>query len=287
MNKLLTLGCVAAVFTAISCQKEADMARTAPATGKLVPVTVEATVPETRVSLSPGGNLPAWTQGDKIGIFTADQVLCPPFTAKTGGSASTTFSGQKPEYSHLTTAFFPYDANATLGAAGIGLTLPRSQSGRIADAVMVGTGNENDGFTFRNVCSVLRMQIPAGLDIRKVEVVRDDRVTGPFQVDANLNITSSDPTSYLEKRAEVAGTSALSGEILLSVLPSTSKTLQMARKTLQMALTRSDGKVAFVNTTFSSGKGFEAGRIKNLGQAGASLTFYDAALVADPTNQQL
>ena len=280
MNKLLTLGCVAAVFTAISCQKEADTAHPAPATGKLVPVTVEATVPETRVSLSPGGNLPAWTQGDKIGIFTADQVLCPPFTAKTGGSASTTFSGQKPEYSHLTTAFFPYDANATLGAAGIGLTLPQSQSGRIADAVMVGTGNENDGFTFQNICSVLRMQIPASLNIRKVEVVRDDRVTGPFQVDANLNITSSDPASYLEKRAEVAGTSALSGEILLSVLPSTSKTLQMA-------LTRSDGKVAFVNTPFTSGKGFEAGRIKNLGQASASLTFYDAALVADPTNQQL
>lgn len=280
MNKLLIFGCIAAVFTAISCHKEADTAVSTPATGKLVPVTVEAMVPDTRVSLSAGGNIPAWTQGDRIGIFTADKVLCPPFTAKTGGSASTTFSGQKPEYSHLTTAFFPYDANATLGASGLVLTLPQSQSGRIADAVMVGTGNENDGFTFQNVCSVLRMQLPASLDIRKVEVIRDDRVTGPFTVGADLRITSSDPTSYLEKRAEVAGTSALSGEILLSVLPSTSKLLQMA-------LTRSDGKVAFVNTTFTSGKGFEAGRIKNLGQASASLTFHDAALVADPANQQL
>ena len=280
MNKLLTLGCVAAVFTAISCQKEADTAHTAPATGKLVPVTVEATVPETRVSLYPGGNLPAWTQGDQIGIFTADKVLCPPFTAKTGGSASTTFSGQKPEHSHLTTAFFPYDANATLGAAGIDLTLPQSQSGRIADAVMVGTGNENDGFTFQNVCAVLRMRIPASLDIRKVEVVREDRVTGPFNVDTDLRITSEAPTSYLEKRAEVAGASALSGEVLLSVLPSSSKNFQMA-------LTRSDGKVAFVNTTFTSGKGFEAGRIKNLGQVSTSLTFHDAALVADPSDKQL
>ena len=157
MNKLLIFGCIAAVFTAISCQKEADTTNTAPANGKLVPVTVEGTVPQTRVTLSPDGNLPTWTQGDQIGIFTADKVLCPPFTAQAGGSSSTTFSGQKPEYSHLTTAFFPYDANATLGAAGIGLTLPQSQSGRIADAVMVGTGNENDGFTFQNVCSVLRM----------------------------------------------------------------------------------------------------------------------------------
>ena len=280
MNKLLIFGCIAAVFTAISCHKEADTTNPAPASGKLVPVTVEGTVPLTRVTLSPDGNLPTWTQGDQIGIFTADKVLCPPFTAQAGGSASTAFSGQKPEYSHLATAFFPYDANATLGAAGIGLTLPQSQSGRIADAVMVGTGNENDGFTFQNVCSVLRLQIPASLAIRKVEVVRDDRVTGPFTVSTDLRSTSSTPTSYLEKRAEVAGTPALSGEILLCVLPSSSKKLQMA-------LTRSDGKIAFVNTTFSSGKGFESGRIKNLGQASTSLTFHDAALVADPANQQL
>ena len=65
MNKLLAFGCIAAVFTAISCQKEADTANPAPATGKLVPVTVEATVPETRVTLSTGGNLPAWTCGHK------------------------------------------------------------------------------------------------------------------------------------------------------------------------------------------------------------------------------
>ena len=242
MNKLLIFGCIAAVFTAISCHKEADTAVSTPATGKLVPVTIEATIPATRVTLPIDGNLPAWTQGDKIGVFTADKVLCPPFTAQAGGSASTAFSGQKPEYSHLTTAFFPFDANATLGAAGIGLT--------------------------------------ASLAIRKVEVVRDDRVTGPFTVSTDLRITSSTPTSYLEKRAEVAGTPALSGEILLCVLPSSSKKLQMA-------LTRSDGKIAFVNTTFSSGKGFESGRIKNLGQTSTSLTFHDAALVADPTNQQL
>lgn len=278
MKKLLALGCIAAVFTAISCQKEADMADPAPATGKFVPVTVKATVPETRVSLD--GNLPVWTKGDQIGVFTADRVLCPPFTAQTGGSASTTFSGEKPEQSRLTTAFFPYDANAVLDDAGLSLTLPQSQSGKIADAVMVGTGNENDGFSFKNVCALLRMNVPASLGVRKIEVVRDDRVTGPFTVGSDFSISSADPTSYLEKRAEVAGTSALSGEILISVLPSTSKLLQMA-------LTRADGKVAFINTTFTSGKAFEAGRIKNLGQAGSSLTFHDAALIADPAEKQL
>lgn len=280
MKKLLALGCIAAVFTAISCQKEAETADPATATGKLVPVTIEARVPETKVTMSPDGNLPAWTKGDQIGIFTADKILCLPFSAQTGGSANTTFTGEKPEGSLLTSAFFPYDAQAVLGESGITITLPQSQSGKIADAVMVGTGNESDGFTFRNVCSLLRMNIPASLDIRKVEVVRDDRVTGTFTVGSDFNVTSADPTSYLEKRAEVAGTSALSGEILISVLPSTSKLIQMA-------LTRSDGKVAFVNTTFTSGKAYEAGRIKNLGQPGTSLTFHDAALVADPADKQL
>ncbi len=278
MKKLLALGCIAALFTAISCQKEAVTADPAPITGKFVPVTFKASVPETRVSLD--GNLPLWTKGDQIGVFTADKVLCTPFTAQTGGSSSTTFSGEKPEWSHLTTAFFPYDASAVLGGSGLSLTLPQSQSGKITDAVMVGTGNENDGFSFKNVCALLRMTVPASLGVRKIEVVRDDRVTGPFTVGSDFSISSADPTSYLEKRAEVAGTSALSGEILISVLPS-------ASKLLQMALTRADGKVAFVNTTFTSGKAFEAGRIKNLGQASASLTFHDAALLADPSDKQL
>ena len=280
MKTLLALGCIAAAFTVISCQKGADMADPVHATGKLVPVTVEARVPETRVSLPAEGDLPLWTAGDRIGVFTADKVLCPPFTARTGGSASTTFTGEKPEWSHLATAFYPYDAKASMGSAGLNLTLPQSQTGNVADAVMVGTGNENDGFTFRNVCALLRMTVPASLDVRKVEVVRDDRVTGPFTVSSGFGISSTDPTSYLEKRAEVSRTSAISGEIVLSVLPS-------ASKQIQLALTRSDGKVAFVNTTFPSGKAYEAGRIKNLGQAGSSLTFHDAALVADPTDSQL
>ena len=278
MNKLLAFGCIAAVFAAISCHKEADTA--SPATDRLVPVTVEATVPETRVTLETGGNLPAWTQGDRIGVFTADKVLCPPFTARTGGSASTTFSGQKPEGSRLSMAFYPYAADASMGSSGISLTLPQSQSGKVADAVMVGSGNETDGFAFRNVCALLRMTLPASLNIRKVEVVRDDRVTGPFSVSPDLSISSAEPATYLEKRAEVTGTSALSGEIILSVLPSSSRQLQLA-------LTRADGKVAFIDTTFPSGKAYEAGRIKNLGQASTSLTFHDAALVADPSSSQL
>ena len=280
------LGSLAAALAIASCTKEtADKA--VPESHKdLVDVTVEASVPEnednpdtpeTRVTLN--GATPLWTKGDQIGIFTEDLTLCPPFTAGSGGSKSTTFSGQKPEYSVLTTAFFPYDASASISKSGVCLTLPRKQSGEAADAIMVGTGNEKDGFAFRNVCSLVRMTLPAALNLRKVELVRDDRVAGPFTVDTDsFSVSATAPSTYLDSRAEINGT--LSGEYVLAVLPSSSKKLEMA-------LTNDAGKVAFVSTTFKTGNAFVAGRIKNLGTFPTSLTFFDAALVADPTNTQL
>ena len=274
----LFFGSLAAALAIASCSKEAvEVASEAPAS--FVDVTVKASVPETKVTLD--GATPLWTKGDKIGVFTEDLVLCPPFTANAGGASSTTFSRQKPEYSVLTTAFFPYDASATFSKSGVCLTLPRVQSGTVADAIMVGTGNEKDGFVFRNVCSLLRMTLPASLNVRKVEIVRSDRVSGPFTVDTGtFGVTAKEPDSYLDNRAEISAASALSGEYVLAVLPSSSKKLEMA-------LTNGAGKVAFVSTTFKSGNAFVSGRIKNLGSFPASLTFYDAALVGDSTDKQL
>lgn len=274
----LFFGSLAAALAIASCSKEAVDA-SSKAKASFVDVTVKASVPETKVMLDDA--TPLWTKGDQIGVFTEDLVLCPPFTANTGGTSSTTFSGQKPEYSILSTAFFPYDASATFSKSGVCLTLPQKQSGTVADAIMVGTGNERDGFVFRNVCSLLRMSLPASLNVRKVEIVRSDRVSGPFTVDTGtFGVTATEPASYLDSRAEISATSILSGEYVLAVLPSSSKKLEMA-------LTNGAGKVAFVNTTFPSGNAFVAGRIKNLGSFPTSLTFHDAALVGDSTDKQL
>ena len=273
-------GWIAAVLAVVSCTKEAG--DSAPVhSDALVPVTVEASVPSTKITLD--GRTPVWTEGDQIGVFTESMVLCPAFTATSGGSASTTFSGQKPEYSVLSTAFFPYDASVTYDNSGLMLTLPETQSGKVSDAVMVATGSLEDGFLFQNVCSLVKLSIPAALNLRKVEVVRDDRVSGAFTVDVSANpfkVSSSTPSSYLEKRAEYGGTTTLSGDCFLTVLPSSSKKIELA-------LTRSDGKVAFVSSTFKSGNAYTAGTIKNLGTLPTSLTFHDAALVADPSNTQL
>ena len=52
MNKLLpALGCAAALMAVLSCGKESSQDLSAPE-NTLVPVTVEASVPETRVTLS-------------------------------------------------------------------------------------------------------------------------------------------------------------------------------------------------------------------------------------------
>lgn len=271
-------GILAAVISVASCTKEAEGTDSAARAG-YVDVTVEGSVPATKVTLDDA--TPLWQKGDKIGVFTSELVLCPAFQADAGNAASTTFSGQKPEYSVLSYAFYPYDASATYSKSGMCLTLPRKQSGRIRDAVMVANGNEKDGFHFHNVTSVIRFKVPASLNVRKVEIVRDDRVSGSFTVNADsFGVTATAPSTYLDSRAEIDWTSAMSGEYVIAVLPSTSKKLEMA-------FTNGAGKVAFVSKDFTSGNAFVAGRIKNLGTVPTTLTFHDAALVADPTNTQL
>lgn len=271
-------GILAAVISVASCTKENERTEF-PAHAPLVDVTVEGSVPATKVSLE--GAVPLWEKGDRIGVFTQDLTLCPAFTAQAGGNASAAFSGQKPEYSVLSYAFYPYDASATYSKSGLCLTLPQKQSGSAHDAVMVAKGSEKDGFLFHNVLSLVRLTVPASLNLRKVEIVRNDRTNGPFTVNTDtFGITSTEPSTYLDSRVEVGGTSALSGEYVLAVLPSTSKKLEMA-------LTNGAGKVAFVSTAFPSGNAFVAGRIKNLGTVPTNLTFQDAALVADPTSTQL
>jgi len=278
MKTLSAYLCIAAALVVMSCGKEAATAGPAPESG-LVPVTVEAAVPETRITLS--DNVPVWDEGDRIGVFTTGLVLCPAFTAGEGGSSTTTFTGEKPEGSTLAAAFYPYDADATYSKSGITLDLPESQSGAAGkEGIMVATGNEGDGFVFSNVCCLVRMDLPAKLGLRKVELYREDRVSGPFTVEpSTVKVITGTPSTYLENRAEVSSSQTLSGEYVLAVLPSSSTKLEMA-------LTDADGKVAFINTTFKTGKAYEAGRIKNLGTIG-TLTFHDAALVADSADSQL
>ena len=277
----MIIGCGAALLALASCGKEATEALTAPEKN-LVPVTLRAAVTATRTDID--GKTPVWVKGDKIGVFTEDQEFCPAFTARDGGSGTTAFSGMKPEYSTLYRAFYPYDATAEYEDGALYLTLPQTQSGKASEAIMVGSSEDGEEFQFENICCVIRMTIPASLGATRVELVRNDQVTGPFRVETELLpygiIGESDGSSYLDRRATLSSSGTISGEQYLSVLPSSSKRLEMA-------LTNASGKVGFIATDFSSGKAYIEGRLKNLGTLPSNLTFHDAALIADPSSQQL
>ena len=283
MKTLLHLsGCLAAVFALASCAKEAGKAPSA-AEGNLVPVTIQASVPVTRTDLD--GTTPIWEDEDQIGVFTADGTLCPqPFITSDDGESSASFSGMKPEYSRLTTAFYPYAGDAEMDGDLVFLNLPRQQSGTPASAVMVSLGNEQNGFTFENVCCLVKMSIPSSLGVRQVEIVRNDQVSGPFTVDTSDSPFPVEGLSNLsdhqDRRAWVNASYTLSGTVFLSVLPSSSTRLEMA-------LTNASGKVGFIATNFRTGIPYESGRIKNLGSIPTSTVFQDAALVANPTAEQL
>jgi hypothetical protein len=283
MKTLLHItGCLAAVFAVASCTKEAGEAASA-TEGALVPVTIQASVPATRTDL--GGTTPLWQEGDEIGVFTSDGTLCPqPFTTDDDYESTASFAGMKPEYSRLTMAFYPYSAEAAADGDVITLNLPRQQSGTPADAVMVSLGNEQNGFTFENVCCLVKMSIPSSMNVRQVEIVRNDQVSGPFTVDTSDSPFPveglSDLSDHQDRRAWVKTSYNLSGTVFLSVLPSSSTRLEMA-------LTNASGKVGFIATDFRTGIPYESGRIKNLGTIPSGTVFQDAALVANPTAEQL
>lgn len=275
MRKLVFFSaCLAGLTALVSCETRVF----APEEPRMVPVTLTGSVPETRISLD--GETPNWTAGDRLAVFTTDGTLCPAFTADEGGSATTTFSGTKPEGSELGFAIFPYTA-CTGGSGGrYSLTLPSTQDGTLGSAVMaarIGPGEE--GMVFSNLLSVVRVRIPSGLRITRIELQREDRVCGAFTLDGNsLAVTPAGDPADAEKRVIVEKGEGFSGEeVLLCVLPS-------SNRQVSLLLTRADGKTALVSRTLASD--FTAGHIKNA-TVPADLAFSDLARIGGSTATQL
>ena len=241
-------------------------------------VTVEAGfAPETKVSLS--GTSPVWTAGDKISMFTSDGTQCA-LAADKGGSTTTTFSGMKPVGTTLTTAFFPYSASYSQSKTGFALSLPQKQDGTAANAMMMGTGSKESGYTFVNINSVVKMNVPSSLAISKIELVRDDQVAGNFTLTSSgssFSISSSSLVADADKRVTVSSASVFSGDVYIATLPSSSKGYTLI-------FTNTSGKIAVKSGTFA--KAYTAGTIKNLGTV-KSLTFGDVAAVSGTASSQL
>lgn len=271
---VLTLGLLAIA----ACDKSIQQGAGNGNTPEWEEVKVEAGLdPETRVSIS--GTTPVWTAGDKISMFTSDGTQCA-LTAGSGGSSTTTFSGMKPSGTTLTTAFYPYSADYTQSKTGFSLTLPQKQDGTAVNAMMMGTGSQESGYAFTNICSVVKMNIPSSLGVTKVELLRDDQVTGKFTLTTSgsgFSISSPSSVSDSDRSVVVTSSKAFSGDVYIATLPSSGKGYTLI-------FTNSSGKVAVKSGTFA--KAYTAGNIKNIGTV-KSLTFGDVASVAGSASSQL
>lgn len=285
MKKMLLIsGTLAAMMATVSCEEKVVETDFTQEETLMVPVTLNASFsdtedePASRATLS--GHSPFWTAGDRIAVFTTDGTLCPAFTADQGGSKTTTFSGAKPDGSTLAFAFYPY-SEGTCSGGNYSFSLPATQDGTLSSAVMaakIPAGEE--AMSFSNLCTVVKVHIPSGLSVSQIELLRDDRVSGSFTVNGStLAVTPASSPTDADKRVVVKKASGTftNEDVLISVLPSSSKTLELI-------LTNSAGKTALVSKDLSAA--YTAGRIKNLGSVPTNLTFSDVAKISASTASQ-
>ena len=285
MKKMLLIsGTLAAMMATVSCEEKVVETDFTQEENLMVPVTLSATIdktedePGSRATLS--GQSPFWTAGDQIAVFTTDGTLCPAFTADQGGSKTTTFSGTKPDGSTLAFALYPY-SEGTCSGGNYSFSLPATQDGTLSSAVMaakIPAGEE--AMSFSNLCTVVKVHIPSGLSVSQIELLRDDRVSGSFTVNGStLAVTPASSPTDADKRVVVKKASGTftNEDVLISVLPSSSKTLELI-------LTNSAGKTALVSKDLSAA--YTAGRIKNLGSVPTNLTFSDVAKIGASTASQ-
>ncbi len=277
MNKRMILsGCLAALMVLVSCEKRVVETDFTPDETLMVPVTLTGSIPETRVSLD--GTTPEWTAGDQLAVFTTDGTLCPAFTADQGGSATTTFSGTKPDGSTLGFAIFPYSTSITKSGSNYTLTLPATQDGTLGSAMMAATVPVGEGaMVFSNLLTLVKVTIPSGMNLKRIELRRSDRVSGSFTVNGTtLAVTPASYPADADRSVSVEKTSGLTGVVYLSVLPSSSKQIDLL-------LTRSDGKMAIVSKTLETA--YVAGHLKKA-TVPSSLVFSDVAKIGAGTATQ-
>lgn len=276
-RNMLLSGCLAALMVLASCEKTVVETDFNPDEPLMVPVTLTGSIPETRVSLD--GVTPKWTAGDRLSVFTTDGTLCPAFTADQGGSATTTFSGTKPDGSTLGFAIFPYSASISQSGANYTLSLPATQDGTLSNAVMAAKIPAGEAeMVFSNLLTVVRVTIPSGMNVTRIELQRSDRVSGSFTVNGStLAVTPAASPTDADKRVVVEKSAGFSGEdVLLCVLPSSSKQIDLL-------LTRNDGKMALVSKTLQTA--YEAGHLKKA-TVPSNLVFSDVAKIGASTASQ-
>ena len=106
----------------------------------------------------------------------------------------------------------------------------------------------------------------------------DSALSGNFTVNGStLAVTAPSSPSEAAKTVSVSSSSALSGDVLIAIIPSSGKNLQMV-------LTNASGKCVLINKDL--GTALTKGHIKNLGSVPTGITFSDVAKIGSSTSSQ-
>ena len=145
--------------------------------------------PDTRTSLSGlegGMYYPLWSAGDQIAVYVDNDADPSKFSLTSGeGSTVASFAGSRKGDDYI--AVYPYDIAGSISDGTVSLTLPQTQKYTKASFgpgafPMLATGSANDGLTFINLCSVLKISLTGTAAVRSVTLTANDEdtfISGP------------------------------------------------------------------------------------------------------------
>lgn len=216
-------------FLAMSCAKEITPETEVSADVNYVDVEFTAGI-ETKTTLA-DGNKVIWTAGDKISVFdnSATAESHNNEFAAAASEATSVIYGSVPADATEFYAFYPYRQVATIeGSVISNCYLNPIQSAKAGSfnnnqAPMIGKADAQNNFTFKNLVSHIRVNVPEDMaDVKSITLMgnNNEAITGVFSVDWNGGepvVTITSPETYATVR--VSEGAMAPGDYYITVLP--------------------------------------------------------------------
>ena len=153
-NYKFQIGMLLVVLLLASCQEKEELGGAAKGS-----VSLNASIENggTRTSVDEEGHV-SWVETDAIGVF-GKQTKNAKFQS-TGAGTSIKFVGEMSAQDEPSLAYYPYDESASLDGNTLHFTLPSeyTYTGE-SNAPMLGVKQEDDSFTFKHLCGLLKVTI--------------------------------------------------------------------------------------------------------------------------------
>ena len=179
---------------------------------------------DSRTSLSDlqnGMYYPLWAADDEIAVYVDNDTDPSKFTLTSGEETTVaSFSGSRKGDDYI--AVYPYDVAGSISDGAISLTLPSTQK-YVKDSFgpgafpMLASGSADDGLTFMNLCSVLKISLTGTAAVR------------------NVKLTANDENTFMSGPASVTTDYTASSESLLSISIGGSRSVVLDTKGLEIS----------------------------------------------------